>query len=229
MAEIVRRKDLERTAGRGLFFWGIGSSLGDSLNTLVHQGPPPVVLFSIMRTPPKKTDSAPAGVLLWTNFIDAAGRSQPLPPHTLITSRSTTGTGDKTRHYALVCHSDTRLRLERLGELNASHLWNLGSATTRVGSSQVTAVVEHGALYSDDVPGAGPFYEVNMRARLAVPYFVRLSRPLLLPQEARFNLTRHMDPTFVENDWMAHVHRIRVLAEEYYATQAGPDLFSTGS
>lgn len=228
LADIVRRKELERAAGGGLFFWGIGSALGESLTRLVHQGDAPVVLFSIMRTPPKKADLDPAGVLLWTHFVDSVGSIQPLPAHALVTSRATTGTGDKRRHYALVCQSDFRLRLERLGALNASHLWNLGSGNTRVGSSQVTAVVEHGALYSDDVPGEGPFYEVNMRARLAFPYFVRLTRPLPVPHEAREELTRAIDSGLTPDDWMARVHHIRSLAEQLNANQHEPDLFSPG-
>ncbi len=222
LSDIVRRKEIERKAGGGQFFWGIGSSLGESLSRLVRQTSPRV-LFSIMRTPPKRVDVSPEGIMLWTRYIDSSGRSTELPPHALITSRATTGTGDKRRHYALVCYSDVPLRLQRLGTLNASHLWNLGSAITRVGSSQVTAVVEHGALYADESPETGPLYEVNMTARLSLPYFVRLTHPLIVPPHARAQLAEALSFEASAEQWLAFSRHLRSLAEH---SSQEPDLFS---
>lgn len=226
LGDIVRRKELERAAGNGLFFWGIGSALGEPLIRLIHRRSDPTVLFSIMRTPPKRIDSAPEGVFLWTSYVDASGRVESLPPHALVTSRSTTGAGDKKRHYALVCTSEIPLRLETLGALDASHLWNLGTGVTRVGSSQVTAVVEHGAVYVDDIPRGGPFYEVNMRAKLTAPYFVRLARPVHLPSEARLLLSRPLEAPFSRDEWLAFVHHIRALGQPPNGLVDEPDFFA---
>lgn len=225
LESIVRRKELERTAGKGEFFWGIGTPLGSALTQMVATTDKPEVLFSVMRTAPRREDYAPEGVLLWTGYIDVSGRYRPLPAHALVTSRATTLGGDKRRHYALVCHSDRPLRLEKLGSLNASHLWNAGSAITRVGSSQVTAVVEHATLYSDDIPGRGPFYEVNMRARLSSPFLARLTNPLPLPGNLYAELQRASSSIDNPSDWQNMVSSVFERVKLHGGPWRNPSLF----
>lgn len=248
LADIVRRKELERAAGGGQFWWGVGNALGDNLLRLVAralaQEAAPSVLFSIMRGRPKREDAAPDAVLLWTAYLDEAGRIAPLPGHVLVTSRGSTAAGDKRRHYALVCRSEQPLRLEMLGALEARHYRNLGSAAPGVGASQVTAVVEHAALApKPEVPlaavldgapgrgGAGMRYDVNLRAALDQPYFVRLTRPVLLSCEDRdaVDAAAGSEPAA----WLAFVRALRARAEATAARVmpagsglAGSDLFS---
>jgi|SRR5580693_804078 hypothetical protein len=70
LAHILRRKDLERSAGDGVFFWGIGNSLGTRILDLLGASGCPVVVFSTMRSKPKSEDASPDSVLRWTGYLD---------------------------------------------------------------------------------------------------------------------------------------------------------------
>jgi hypothetical protein len=198
LEEIVHRKELERLAGGGLFFWGVGNGLGSNLTRLLARDPAPSILFSIMKGKPRRADVNPSGVLVWASYVDSGGRLQPLPRTALVLSRAATTLSEKRRHYALVCESSTPLRLERLGALNSAHFRNLGSSAPSVGSSQVTAVIEHVASdYSGVVRGEGGIelgrplgaqYDVNLVAQMAKPYFVRLAQPKLISADMRLRL-----------------------------------------
>lgn len=253
LTDIVLRKELERVLGGGQFWWGIGNPLGENLTRLIARDPAPPILFSVMRGRPKREDAAPDAVVAWTAHIDASGRMVPLPAHVLVTSRATTAAGEKRRHYALVCRADRPLTLATLGELDATHYRNLGSEAPRVGASQVTAVVEHVASRAlpastpdeaplapafgrsaeaqesadDEVSSPGPTqrYEVNLRAVLDVPYFVRLARPVALASADRAALERAAtaaDP----HAWAAFVRGVRAQSEERVSQPESDDLFS---
>lgn len=253
LTDIVRRKELERTLGAGQFWWGIGNPLGENLTRLVARDPAPPVLFSIMRGRPKREDTTPDAVVAWTAYLDASGRLAPLPAQVLVTSRASTAGGDKRRHYALVCRADRPLALATLGELDATHYRNLGSEAPRVGASQVTAVVEHvdHAPPSAGQPGAfaptlaaalagssgtpaadagttqavGQRYEVNLRATLEAPYFVRLARPVQLASEDRAALSAAVPPADVHG-WGAFVHALRARLDAQASQAPSDDLFS---
>lgn len=189
LERILRRKELERRAGGGIFFWGIGSALGNGLRSLLAGGYSPRVVFSVMRSRPKMQDVAPDAVLVWTSYETPSGELCLIPEQALVLSRATTPTGDKRRHYALVCQSDEPLHLRQIGSLDASHLRNIGESASRVGSSQVTAVVTHTTMLDGSTDArqlsdsSGPAYEVNLLATLAQPHFVRLANPRLVPRE----------------------------------------------
>ena len=222
---IVRRKERERVAGGGMFFWGIGSALGRNLNQLISREPSPSILFSIMRSRPKRLDATPTSLLLWTQFIDRSGHAERLPNHVLVLSRENGNGADRQRHYALVCSSGSPLRLRRLGLLDLSHFRNLGSSASRIGSSQVTAVVEHaaGVEHQMEAPlGAiddgrqpttsGPAYEVNMRAELAAPYFVRLAGPRRVSAASREAINAIALDQVSRDDWLDLVCELKTAA-----------------
>jgi hypothetical protein len=173
---ILMRKELERVAGHGLFFWGIGTSLGAKLLELLRRVANPKVLFSVMKAKPKRQDVSPDAIVLWTSYVDSFGRTQRLPEHALVLSRASTKSGPKTHHYALVCRSEAGLDLRSEGGIKLGHFRNLDSETPRIGSSQVTAIIEHLQMPTD-----GPDYSVDLVADLTAPYFVRLGDPVLLP------------------------------------------------
>jgi hypothetical protein len=177
---IVSRKELERAAGLGRFFWGVGTSLGPRLFELLRDVPRPMVLFSVMRAKPKRQDVRPDTVVLWTSYNDALGRRRRLPEHALVLSRGSTARGPKERHYALVCHSRSPLDLTEVAQIRLGHFRNWGSTSSRIGSSQVTAIVEHRAARDP-----GPLYGVELVAELADPYFVRLDDPVVVPTTER--------------------------------------------
>jgi hypothetical protein len=178
--QIFARKEQERVANGGLFFWGIGNAIGPSIAELVRVLDYPEVLFSPIRSAPRRDDAAPAVVAAWSEATTMAGELYSLSAQSLITSRLDPIT-PRDVHYALVCYSDRSLfGAASEGKLLFGRLRNL--LTKRpVGASQVTAVVQ----YDRTVNETGAAYGVNLRAALVPPYFIRLRKPMPLPPPSK--------------------------------------------
>lgn len=164
--EILERKEAERLACDGVFFWGIGNSVAPSIAELLRQTDRPEVLFSPMRSRPRQVDVKPSRVVCWTAGETLSGRFE-LPPAARVTSRRETAS--RRPHYALVCSSAQPLAFGDFGQLDFYSLRNLIGGT-RLGASQVAAVVKR--LAQADL--GGPKYPVALRAVLHEPYFLRL-------------------------------------------------------
>jgi hypothetical protein len=172
LSTIVRRKELERQACGGMFFWGVGNPMGAGLTALRDRAPEPTVVFSAMRSRPALVDQKPTGLLLWLSYIDEHDREVDLPMCSLVTSRSmTVGGRPKEAHYALVCSTKTTIGASPIGDLDASELVNVLSGRP-VGSTQITAAVTR----SPKQQGSQSTYQVNFVARLSGPGQVRLAR-----------------------------------------------------
>lgn len=173
--EILSRKEEERVANNGVFFWGIGNALGPSITELLRRTKEPEVLFSPIKSAPRAKDGAPPRVAAWTEAETLDGDPFVLPEHTLVTSRYDPLSRKKT-HYALVCFSRAPLVLSTSEErIGTGSLLNLLTARP-VGASQVTAVVQRKLtnLYEH------PTYDISMRVQLVYPYFLRLKNPVVL-------------------------------------------------
>jgi len=173
---IIARKDAERELGNGIFFWGIGNSLGNRLWEFINATQRPTVLFSPMKAKPRPTDVAPSKIFVWTSYLDRHGNKHRMPDHVLITSRGTTTTATKTRHYALVCKRTKPLHASQRMSIIRDALRNFGQKS-KIGFSQVTAIVETTATH----PSTGLSYEVSFAAELVPPYHVRLADPVEIP------------------------------------------------
>lgn len=170
--KIFARKNNERELNGGLFLWGIGNSLGPSMDAL-ETVETPQVLFSPIDSAPKPCDVAPEELLAWTSAETFDGRKFELPKASLVTSRNSEL---KRHHYALVCTADTPLEpTADFGTIYFKSLTNLKTGNP-VGNSQVTCVVKSSGK-ADGKP-----YRVALKARLAAPYFIRLSDPILVPR-----------------------------------------------
>src|ERR1700722_16664131 len=181
--QILARKEQERIANAGLFFWGIGNAIGPSVLELLKQTDAPEALFSPIRSLPRSEDAMPASVVAWTEAQTVSGEEYQLPEGSLITSRFDP-LRSRARHYALVCHSETPLAVGVLSEqIRFGELRNL--LTSRpVGASQVTAVVHMDlAVHS----GKSLSYNVAFRTKLSPPYFLILRKPtpLVHPDDRR--------------------------------------------
>lgn len=218
--EIIARKEAERAAGKGLFFWGIGNGLGDRVESLLQRTSEPKVAFSVMRSRPKHEDVAPDEVMVWTAYVDPRCGIKPLPPHVLLLSRGSTAGGEKKRHYALVCRSEERLVLRPRGTIHLGQFRNLGSHTPNVGASQVTAVLEHHG-------GAevGLSYDVHLLADLAAPYFVRLAEPRILTAAERDAIARVSAGRTTRKAWLEFVTGVRSAGRPAEAEDGTQDLF----
>lgn len=173
--DILLRKEQERIANGGVFLWGIGSALRPSMQELLRRTKDPEVLFSPIKSVARAKDTEPAAVAAWTSAETYEGAPFMLPERSLVTSRYDPESSKKT-HYALVCFSKIPLKISISTErISSRSLVNLISARP-VGASQVTAVVQ---CKLTDI-AKDPDYHVSMRVRLAYPYFLSLSNPLLL-------------------------------------------------
>ena len=198
LERIVARKDAERAAGNGEFWWGIGTSLGRAglQSGKTHRGGLPV-LFAKMRSKPKRIDIAPDDVFVWTHWETLEGRGE-IPQHVVITSR---GVAAKSRHYALPCSSDTSITLDGQHRFDPELC---RTANGRVmGGSQNTALL-NGSPYGH----ATGKYAIAFEATLSAPYCPKLVTSRCLTAEERLLLdTWHVGSG---DDWLEVAERIRV-------------------
>lgn len=164
---ILDRKESERRATGGTFYWGIGNSVGPGVAQLLKSGQEPFVLFSPIKGKPRPEDVDPVQVVRWRRATALDGASYDLPNEIEVTSRRVES---RSSHYALVCCSDEPLVLADHGRVSIRHLMNIRSGRA-IGASQVTAVVRH----DRSAPAAPSDYVVALMARLVPPYFVRLT------------------------------------------------------
>lgn len=170
--QILNRKEEERIANGGVFFWGIGNAVGPSIRGLLRWTACPEVLFSPIRSSPQARDVSPSAVIAWTHAHTLAGSPFQLPESSLITSKSNPSS-PRLAHYALVCYSERPLGISGCDEqLRFKDLRNLLTGRP-VAPSQVTAVVKRQGGSQQD----GPLYPIELRVRLVPPYFLRLTRP----------------------------------------------------
>jgi hypothetical protein len=172
---IIARKELERRANQGLFLWGVGNAPAVMTKILAKSSHPIPVIFSIMKSKPKAADVVPSRTLLWRNYLDADMVERPLPYHAIVTSRGGAEAALKKHHFALMCYSNTPLRVERGSPFDPSAYRNAGGTQAPVGASQVTALLRKVGVESEAAD-----YEVNMRATLVEGYWVRLTDPVEL-------------------------------------------------
>jgi hypothetical protein len=171
--QILLRKEQERAANGGCFFWGIGNAIGPSMFELLRRTEAPQVVFSPIRSVPRRDDAMPSSVVAWTEAQTLSGEAYQLPAHSLITSRWDTSR-PRAKHYALVCYSEIPIKTGGPSErIQFAGLRNLLTGRP-VGASQVTSVV----CLNPTAPGEkGLSYEVAFRAQLMPPYFVVLQTP----------------------------------------------------
>jgi len=207
---ILRRKELERLSGNGVFAWGIGNSVGPAVRRARELGFGRLdILFTRMKSAPKAIDVSPSTLVLWTAFEDERGKQLPLPRHMLVTSRGNTTEreGLKRVHYALLCHSTRSLLASSPNEaVYSSAVCNLVSDNP-TGASQVTAVVRTREMRDQSGP-----YPVQFRAKLAEPGFVRLLQPTLLTGDL-LALYNHALEAVEPEQWSARVTALRDAAE----------------
>lgn len=183
LSDIFRRKEYERKAGNGVFFWGIGNPIDFSR---LEASDRVDLIFSTMLSAPKSEDRNPESVLVWRKYLSANGEEVDLPAHALLMSRATTKQGPKKRHYALVCYSERELVLTDEGEFDPSVYRNAGPNGGKVGFSQVTSLLE-----TTGGEGTQSRYRINFRAELKRPFIVKLCDPVLLEPEDRRRVDDH--------------------------------------
>lgn len=210
---ILRRKELERRVGGGIFAWGIGNSLGvaPKLARQRSQHGEVDVFFTPMRSAAKALDAEPSQVLLWLSYLDDEERQVDLPGHMIVTSRGNFAqAGSKRSHYALICNGDDDITIPaNEGAIDANKTRNFVSLNP-LGSSQVTAVVS----YQPNCVGLPEkLYPVTFRAKLHGAGFVRLASPIVLGGELAM-LYRQLCESVTATEWSEGAKYLRRRAAE---------------
>src|SRR5262249_38682912 len=123
--QILERKEQERKANDGVFFWGIGNAIGPSMLELLRCTDSPEVIFSPIHSMPRREDAMPESVVAWSEAQTLSGDEYQLPQHSLITSRFAP-LRPRAKHYALVCYSEAPVAIRACHErLQFSGLRNL--------------------------------------------------------------------------------------------------------
>lgn len=202
LSTIIARKERERLAGNGLFFWGVGNAPALIVQSLARLGTRVPVVFSLMKGKPKSLDLAPPALLVWRSYFDLHGVQRPLPQNVLVTSRATTESNPKRRHFALMCFSQSELRFTRGIPFDPTAYRNAGGTGAAVGSSQVTALLKR-----VEEPKTQSDYEENIRADLVGSLWVKLSDPIFVSTN---KIERHQRALFPGDEaWTALVSAIR--------------------
>jgi hypothetical protein len=172
---ILERKEEERRANGGMFFWGIGNAVGPSMKELIRRSNAPEVLFSPIKSSARVEDKAPAAVVAWTSGQALNGDAFELPRKSLITSRYDPE-NPRGAHYALVCFSPRPLQLSGSDDkISYGDLRNILTGRP-VGASQVTSIIKREPQSSQ----GSRVYEVAIRAQLVDPFLIRLRDPIVL-------------------------------------------------
>lgn len=202
LAAIVARKEVERSAGDGVFLWGVGNAPSVAIAALARLKAPVPVIFSIMKGRPKAVDVAPSRIVAWRRYIDAEGAERELPAASIVTSRGESAKGAKRAHYALMCRSRGPLLLSEGEVFDVNAYRNAGGRGAPVGASQVTAL-----LRQVEEPGGEGDYHANLRADLDGSYWVRLTDPVDVPASLLERL-QHAGEMSVE-EWLRLARDIR--------------------
>lgn len=178
LENIVRRKNLEREAGKGgfadTFWWGVGERKGPAVS--IHLADcEPEVLFSRALGDAVPRDTDPEERFFYTTWRaydrrkrDYGGKPLPVPENVIVQS------GKRRDYFALVCRSQRSLELSGSAQLYRGEMRNLNNdgteGKTLERSQQTTCVVK----YSQGAGATGRPYRVNLRADLVFPRFVKL-------------------------------------------------------
>lgn len=198
---IIRRKERERQACEGMFFWGVGNAPSTAIPSLARLEVPIPAIFSVMKSKPKAVDVSPSRIVAWRKYFDEHGAERELPAGAMVTSRGESAAGIKARHYALICRSKTPLALLRGSPFDPAAFRNAGKSGGPVGASQVTALLQQVAPFAERAD-----YEINLLAWLTGGYWVRLSDPVELTTEANQEIA---DFEGTVDQWLRLSERVR--------------------
>jgi hypothetical protein len=125
---IVLRKEAERSAGAGEFWWGLGAALGPVVEAKVQvSGGSLPALFSASSN---NSPQLPPQVRIWDGWSSRLDPRQGgrMPSHAIVTSGYDPKKEERP-HYALVCHADHKLTL---GHKGFCHLTKCNTVKNRI-------------------------------------------------------------------------------------------------
>lgn len=223
LSDIIRRKDMERECGDGIFGWGIGNSVGPAIKhaKFAERVPFLEALFTPMKAAPKAIDSAPASIVMWLGYLSDEEDIQPLPEHMLITSRGQSSSGEEKRdHFALICRSPDPLTAQKVQQAIDHHAACNLMSSNPVGASQVTSVVRYRSADSHEAA-----YPVLFRAELTGQAFVRLAAPVALTG-GLLDMYRAVCASHKSQEWKVGIKALKAAAMAQWPRVKQQSLFA---
>jgi len=173
VTRIIARKESERISGAGIFWWGIGTSLGTALCDQARRAGGTIpVLFCEMLGRAQSHDASPTSIIRWLRWRDWANSEFDVPSFIEVTSRGEDRKGKrKDKHYALICHSANKIDIDQTGQLFDPK--NCRTLAGKVpGDSQNTALLE--GSFAQSHPNGR--YRIAFVANLVNPWQAMLTR-----------------------------------------------------
>jgi hypothetical protein len=101
----IDRKERERVAGAGEFFWGVGN-FSRYAGDILSEGPIDIIFSIAKNSKGGPLDNSRENRIRWRSYLDSDGRRRSVPPHALVKSA-----GKDRPHYALICGSKRPLKI----------------------------------------------------------------------------------------------------------------------
>jgi len=199
--QILRRKELERQAGKGIFWWGVGESKCPAIAHLRHREVAPKVLFVWQRQHAKQPS---AGLWLFETYEKGPRKGFSIPDHVLM-ARSGNKKGS---YYALVCRSTKPLTETVNVDLDLARYLNLkndGHTGNKPGLNQNTLVLTENSNPLTD----SDLYTLAFEAELVEPFCVKLGGKRELSSEEARKLDDVTNPGRTLDDWAHSLRSLR--------------------
>lgn len=194
LTDILIRKEAERVAGNGEFWWGLDTALGGVASVATaNDGLLPVIFSARQPT----TNASDFSACVWNGWESTeGGNSGALPNHVLITS-AYDPRNEGSPHYALVCRCSSQLLLR-------DYVFN-PARCRQVKSGIPPAYSQRAALLKGEMVHARGSYTKGFAAELVAPWYVKLTDNRLLTS-GDLAAIRLFDPA---DDWLGLVRWLR--------------------
>jgi hypothetical protein len=200
--QIVLRKEAERNAGSGEFWWAVDAPLGITVEvTAERNGGSLPVLFSNSTSSKEQQRE----VRIWDSWRSLLHpqRHGRIPGHVVVTSRH--DPGRRQTRYALTCRSQAKLTLGAIGYCNLAECRSLKSGGRVHALSGAQILRKDEPLISRHGPSAESVYSIAFKATVVGHSYVLLENFKVLSQ-AELNSLLEFKPG---DDWPALVKKLR--------------------
>jgi hypothetical protein len=200
---IVVRKEAERIAGSGEFWWCVDTPLGISVEVKAEQnGGTLPVLFSRSRKTDKQQSSQVRVWETWRSLLHPQQHGR-IPGHIIVTSGH--NPGKRQTRYALTCHSDVKLALGAIGFCDLAQCRSVKGGGRVDGLRGANVLIKQQPLVSRHGPASKSLHSIAFKANLVGHSFVLLEHFRVLTR-AELNGVLQFK---TGDDWLSLVKKLR--------------------
>lgn len=200
---LVVRKEAERIAGGGEFWWGVDAPLGITVEVKAERnGSTLPALFSRSRKIDKQQSSQVRVWDTWRSLLHPRHHGR-IPGHILVTSGH--DLGKRQTRYALTCHSDVKLTLGAIGFCDLAQCRSVkdGGRVARLRGAHL--LVKHKPLVSRHGPSSESVHSIAFKAILVGHGFVLLENFRVLTRAELNSILQYK----TGDDWSSLVKKLR--------------------